>query len=334
MAIQTRSTPVKEENELLVSLEKYVDTYHYGAISYTGYHRVKNLVQDKHFSFGQAAREAGIDESTVRGWLGQQKTPQVVKAVKRLQEAGLLPLTLSSEQLPELNRLAAYLHWTGFLGHQQETWGYNGVICGNDRELLEDIQTDTLSSFGIESTIEASKVKGMRLEFGTGFAHYARLLECMGVRTGSQYGTNSDKERLTFKHLQFPEYISNLIQQSEDDGTRNQDEKRLLLLKDFLSVMFTTKSRKKQGCLELELNKCSSKLGAQEYLNEVLRLINAVCPWLAKNARAYFSRTTSPFGDRYSPSLYLSNAKLGVFWDNDPLLFTSTLNPVRIQKGV
>lgn len=268
----------------LVTLDDYVKTYHRGPQLYSGYLAVQDLTE-RGYTIKKAARSAKVNENTAASWFGKKhkKVPEVVKAVRRLEKNGMLPLTLASPQLLEPNKLAAYIYWTGYFGHSKETHGYTGAICGLNESVLDQLGAEFKNRLGINSqrrSVHPGNVASWQLEFEKGFAHYARLLECLGLQTGARNGTKRGDSG-DFVYLQLPRYITEMMDRAEA-GQENPIENSVL--NDFVAVMLKTQTRDPRGQkIEIRLKDCSSSEDRERYIDSVKRLLELVHPGLKDN---------------------------------------------------
>ena len=281
------------DNLTLVTLDDFVRTYSVGRNTYDSYYAAERLVGTEGISISGAASQLGIPKGTVKKWFGKNGSkPPVVKAVEHLETAGMLPLHLSAERFPAFNRLAAYINWTGHLRHKSEYAKYDGVISGKSiADLFKQIQDDLTAVFEIESRIKMVSPSGTILVLGKGFAPYARLLESIGVQSGGEYGIRAGSKpslhRGTFNYERPAGYISDLVDLLEKDKIEQRDL-LLQLVRDWVRVLFTTKSSYHNSPICVYLHSFLTLEDAHAYEQEINRIIETASPWLGQNM-VYFS---------------------------------------------
>ena len=160
-----------------------------------------------------------------------------------LRRRDLLPLTLRSPRLPQLNLLVAALWYHGALGLRD--YQADGIlfIKGRAREFLEENISERL---GITFTHPSDPGNKSRLYFGEHGKAYARLIAAMD---GSFYTSGNLEERClpnqTKRDQDFPTYLKFLRDNFNDLDQEGKDIARTLIQGHIQMLLYTRFKKKK-----------------------------------------------------------------------------------------
>ncbi len=225
---------------MIVSEEKFLNTFENGIKNYRDYNLAKKLHAQKE-TCKRIANITGRPETTIQGWVKQRK-PFGLDALEQAKTLEIIPLTKNSPKLPALYELCSWVFWTGFLTKQ-----YEPRIC----EKPETIQT-LKEYFQKTLQLEGKYAPGtIRFKGNT----HGRILNAMGIPAGHRKST---------LELHVPQAII------EDTNAQYR----------FLKILFKTRRSiiKKHWTLYLIENR--NEKYAQTLGKEVLHIIKTTLPKL------------------------------------------------------
>lgn len=249
--------------EAIVSAEDIADTYENGAKDFADYQKVIELSASH--SAREIERKLGLC-TKVRFWMygrkGKECKPLPVKCAEFLERKNLLPLTYNSELIKEVNRIASWLLFSGYVstGSGTQVTFSNALpayhIKGKKEKKLKTME-ECIEKIGLSFRY---REKELRIN-ETGY--FSRLLQCMGVPT-NEYKTAVDTEPFR--------YIRDIID-------KDIEEYRCLVY-DFVRVLFATRFSRWTGGTRLNLISNREEDAAEKSAAKFIKIINHALPEL------------------------------------------------------
>lgn len=231
--------------ETIVSEEDFLQTFKGGLDNLRDYKLVRKLRAKKE-SCKIIAQKIGRPETTIQGWISNNRKPQGLSALEQAKATNVIPLTKDSPKLPALYEMCFWVFWTGCL-----TKNYAPMICEKP-EIIENLKEYFLKTLQLEST----HVTGQKVVRFNKCYNYGRVLNRMGIPAGY---------RKSIQELHIPRAIA------ENPETHYR----------FLEIMFRTRKSitKKHWVIYLIENRDENR--AEAFGKEVLKFINTALPELS-----------------------------------------------------
>ncbi|MBI1978721.1 MAG: hypothetical protein HYS62_01510 [Candidatus Aenigmarchaeota archaeon] len=272
---------VSLEQETLVSLEEFLNTYRFGSSYYNAY--VEAVSTDAKST--AIADRHNTSSSIVRYWRKGEKIPDSIKATNIANRLELFPLSYVNNRFPPINMLAAWVTYSGRCDIQK----FRPVLYGGPLEL--EFFMEELAPLGIMGEYD-TRLYGVSLK-GNGIgALFGRVLNLLEVNNRQM---DIDAE------LKLPPYIQNLINW-QNSGVLHGGDKQTArkLLFDFTTILFATKliiNRERGYQWYIDLPKKNDRTHAESEGKQTIELLQHALPDVDidsdRDLRIYPSNTQS-----------------------------------------
>lgn len=155
----------------------------------------------------EIARRVNRPASAVRGWLVEDKTPKVEKAVEQAHQRGWINVESTSEQFRAINQLTAWIFSGGGVAEQTFTPHFS-----IDDHLMLSTVSQLLRWAGLTYRIDRNQTeRGAVVVPRQAASVFGRVLSVLGA----PIGVKADKQR-----LELPEYVTSLDEEHQRDFLR------------------------------------------------------------------------------------------------------------------
>ncbi len=218
---------------------------------------------------------------TIKQFLGtyiEPDRPQAGRAAKFFEDSELLPLLYTTNGFEDINQLAAWLNWCGFIAIHKSGTEYKGKIYAPKEEhpYLEEIA-------GRHKLTLKPNDNDNNLTLSENGAWYARLFSFL-VSNVSE-GSIDYRDKKSHHDLEIPQYIRFLVQNHEHMGGNDQSLSGRLL-KDYISILFKNKLHRTRGYRCIRPNLQRSEDSAHRLAEQIVQLINSVYPLIGINTNS------------------------------------------------
>ena len=183
-----------------------------------------------------------------------------------LEPKGVLPLTYHNAHLPDLNILAAWLHWSGSIWRNEGRIHAQPEQKGNIKQAAENLDLKLRDKSPTE----------LAFENGT---WYARVLESMGIHNSQ--GSLKAQDTKAKHNIQVLPYIRFLAEHFSNYHVMHGEDRKIAtkLLVDHCKILLLARFRKyrNQHYLDLPANAESEDI-ARRLAQQVIGMFNAVYP--------------------------------------------------------